>query len=85
MNLQVGYSTCHWCHVMERESFESAAIADIMNKHFVSVKVDREERCACALAVLHGCVSAMTQSCRDSQPSSKDCLVAAERTSTESM
>lgn len=44
---------------MERESFESAAIADIMNKHFVSVKVDREERCACALVVLHGCVSAI--------------------------
>lgn len=42
--LSVGYSTCHWCHVMERESFESAEIADTMNRHFVNVKVDREER-----------------------------------------
>ncbi|MBI3634909.1 MAG: thioredoxin domain-containing protein [Candidatus Rokubacteria bacterium] len=42
--LSVGYSACHWCHVMERESFENPAIAAIMNEHFVSVKVDREER-----------------------------------------
>ena len=42
--LSVGYSACHWCHVMERESFENEQIADIMNQHFVSVKVDREER-----------------------------------------
>src|SRR5687767_8540906 len=42
--LSVGYSACHWCHVMERESFENPAIADVMNRHFVSVKVDREER-----------------------------------------
>jgi len=42
--LSVGYSTCHWCHVMERESFESEAIAAVMNEHFVCVKVDREER-----------------------------------------
>ena len=42
--LSVGYSACHWCHVMEHESFESAAIAALMNEHFVSVKVDREER-----------------------------------------
>ncbi len=42
--LSVGYSACHWCHVMERESFESPAIAGLMNEHFVSVKVDREER-----------------------------------------
>lgn len=40
----VGYSTCHWCHVMERESFESEEIAKILNENFVSVKVDREER-----------------------------------------
>lgn len=40
----VGYSTCHWCHVMERESFESEEIAKILNEKFVSVKVDREER-----------------------------------------
>ncbi len=42
--LSVGYSACHWCHVMERESFEDAETAAYMNKHFVSVKVDREER-----------------------------------------
>ena len=42
--LSVGYSACHWCHVMERESFENADIAAMMNERFVSVKVDREER-----------------------------------------
>ncbi len=42
--LSVGYSACHWCHVMERESFESPEIAGLMNTSFVSVKVDREER-----------------------------------------
>jgi uncharacterized protein YyaL (SSP411 family) len=42
--LSVGYSTCHWCHVMEHESFESREIADLLNRHFVSIKVDREER-----------------------------------------
>ena len=42
--LSIGYSACHWCHVMERESFENEAIADIMNRLFVNVKVDREER-----------------------------------------
>lgn len=42
--LSIGYSTCHWCHVMERESFENEEIADLLNRHFVSVKVDREER-----------------------------------------
>ena len=42
--LSVGYSACHWCHVMERESFENPEIAAIMNERFVSIKVDREER-----------------------------------------
>lgn len=42
--LSVGYSTCHWCHVMERESFENEDIAAVMNRNFVCVKVDREER-----------------------------------------
>ena len=42
--LSVGYSSCYWCHVMERESFEDAAIADYLNRHFVSILVDREER-----------------------------------------
>ena len=42
--LSVGYATCHWCHVMERESFRNQAIAAIMNDNFVCIKVDREER-----------------------------------------
>src|SRR5271156_6842067 len=42
--LSIGYSACHWCHVMERESFENADIAALMNEHFVNIKVDREER-----------------------------------------
>src|SRR2546423_5736738 len=42
--LSVGSSACHWCHVMEHESFEDAATAEYMNEHFVSIKVDREER-----------------------------------------
>ena len=42
--LSIGYSACHWCHVMERESFEDADIARVMNEHFVPVKIDREER-----------------------------------------
>ena len=42
--LSIGYSTCHWCHVMERESFESTDVAAVLNAHFVSIKVDREER-----------------------------------------
>ena len=42
--LSVGYSSCHWCHVMERESFENDQIADMMNRWFVNIKVDREER-----------------------------------------
>ena len=42
--VSIGYSSCHWCHVMERESFEKESIAEIMNKFFVCIKVDREER-----------------------------------------
>jgi uncharacterized protein YyaL (SSP411 family) len=42
--LSIGYSACHWCHVMERESFENEAIARLMNEYFVNIKVDREER-----------------------------------------
>lgn len=44
MVISIGYSACHWCHVMERESFEDSTVASIMNKDFISVKVDREER-----------------------------------------
>ncbi|WP_322795994.1 thioredoxin domain-containing protein [Tepidiforma sp.] len=42
--LSVGYSSCHWCHVMAHESFENPAIAEVMNRHFINIKVDREER-----------------------------------------
>ncbi len=42
--LSIGYATCHWCHVMERESFENEAIADYLNEHFIAIKVDREQR-----------------------------------------
>lgn len=42
--ISVGYAACHWCHVMEKESYEDSAVARIMNEHFISIKVDREER-----------------------------------------
>ena len=42
--LSIGYATCHWCHVMERESFENHGVAQVLNDHFISIKVDREER-----------------------------------------
>ena len=42
--ISIGYSTCHWCHVMEHESFEDSTVAAIMNEHFINIKVDREER-----------------------------------------
>lgn len=42
--LSIGYSTCHWCHVMAHESFENTGIAELMNEHFINIKVDREER-----------------------------------------
>jgi uncharacterized protein len=59
--LSVGYAACHWCHVMERESFEDAATADLMNAHFVSIKVDREERPDID-SIYMGAVQAMTGS-----------------------
>ena len=42
--VSIGYSSCHWCHVMEKESFEDTAVANVMNRYFVNIKVDREER-----------------------------------------
>ena len=42
--VSIGYATCHWCHVMERESFEDEAVASFMNTHFICIKVDKEER-----------------------------------------
>lgn len=59
--LSVGYSACHWCHVMERESFENEAIAALMNANFVSIKVDREERPDID-AIYMQAVQALTQS-----------------------
>jgi uncharacterized protein YyaL (SSP411 family) len=61
--ISIGYSSCHWCHVMEHESFEDTTVANIMNKNFVCIKVDREERpdiddvymTACQLASGGGC------------------------------
>ncbi len=57
--LSIGYSSCHWCHVMAHESFEDAAVAALLNEHFVSIKVDREERPDLD-AVYMGAVQAMT-------------------------
>ena len=42
--LSIGYAACHWCHVMAHESFEDPATAEFMNRHFINIKVDREER-----------------------------------------
>jgi uncharacterized protein YyaL (SSP411 family) len=42
--LSIGYSACHWCHVMAHESFEDEEVAAVMNRHFINIKVDREER-----------------------------------------
>ena len=42
--LSIGYSSCHWCHVMERESFRDSTVAEFLNRHFICIKVDREER-----------------------------------------
>lgn len=42
--ISIGYAACHWCHVMEHESFEDTTVANLMNKHFISIKIDREER-----------------------------------------
>ena len=42
--ISIGYATCHWCHVMERESFEDSILAGVLNENFVNIKVDREER-----------------------------------------
>jgi uncharacterized protein YyaL (SSP411 family) len=61
--VSIGYAACHWCHVMEHESFEDSTVAEIMNSHFVSIKVDREERpdiddiymTACQLTSGRGC------------------------------
>ncbi len=56
--LSIGYSTCHWCHVMAHESFEDAGIASILNENYVSVKVDREERPDVDSVYMKACVAA---------------------------
>ena len=53
--LSIGYSTCHWCHVMEKESFEDLEIANILNEYFISIKVDREERPDIDSVYMHTC------------------------------
>ena len=55
--LSVGYSTCHWCHVMAHESFEDAAVAEALNRDFISIKVDREERPDVDAVYMAACVA----------------------------
>ena len=59
--LSIGYSSCHWCHVMEGECFEDAEVADVLNRDFVSIKVDREERADIDHLYMEACM-AMTGS-----------------------
>ena len=49
--ISVGYAACHWCHVMEHESFEDEEVAKVMNENFISIKVDREERPDCRSSI----------------------------------
>ena len=51
--LSIGYAACHWCHVMERESFEDEATAAVLNASFIPIKVDREERPDLDLSLIH--------------------------------
>lgn len=55
--ISIGYSTCHWCHVMAEESFEDAEVAELLNKHFISIKVDREERPDIDNIYMNACVN----------------------------
>ncbi|MCB0633635.1 MAG: thioredoxin domain-containing protein [Saprospiraceae bacterium] len=61
--ISIGYAACHWCHVMERESFEDTTVARIMNDHFVSIKVDREERPDIDGVYMTACQMASDNSC----------------------
>lgn len=61
--ISVGYAACHWCHVMEHESFEDTTVAKIMNEHFVSIKVDREERPDIDAIYMTACQMATDGSC----------------------
>ncbi len=60
--VSIGYSTCHWCHVMEKESFEDPQVAELMNQTFICVKVDREERPDLDAAYMEVC-QAMGRNC----------------------
>lgn len=55
--ISIGYSTCHWCHVMAKESFENQEVADLLNEHFVSIKVDREERADVDSVYMAACIA----------------------------
>ena len=55
--LSIGYSTCHWCHVMERESFEDEKVGELLNRNFISIKVDREERPDVDHLCMQACIS----------------------------
>lgn len=59
--LSIGYSTCHWCHVMERESFEDSEVAALLNREFISIKVDREERPDIDMVYMNVCQAATGQ------------------------
>jgi len=61
--ISVGYAACHWCHVMEHESFEDTTVANLMNKYFVSIKVDREERPDVDNVYMKACHLATNKSC----------------------
>jgi len=61
--ISVGYSACHWCHVMEHESFEDTTVAKIMNDNFVCIKVDREERPDIDDVYMTACHAATGKSC----------------------
>lgn len=61
--ISIGYAACHWCHVMEHESFEDTTVARIMNEHFVSIKVDREERPDVDAIYMTACQMASNSSC----------------------
>ena len=63
MVISIGYAACHWCHVMEHESFEDSLVSEIMNEHFVSIKVDREERPDIDDVYMSACHLATQKSC----------------------
>ena len=56
--LSIGYATCHWCHVMAEESFENEAVAEVLNRDYIAVKVDREERPDVDSVYMQACVAA---------------------------